>query len=99
MVGPALATAGAFALVLPILLRTGLRASDAALGDLLRRAMLPAYALGALLAGVLVAIRFGLEPHSLPAVAVTCTGAVLGYWAAFYAFVLTTEERALFRRD
>jgi O-antigen/teichoic acid export membrane protein len=95
--GPAVATAGAFAVVLPVLLRTGLRVSGVLPGELLRRAMLPAYVFGALLAGVLAAIRFGLEPDTLPAVAVICIGAVVGYWVAYYAFVLDEAERELVR--
>jgi O-antigen/teichoic acid export membrane protein len=95
--GPAVATAGAFAIVLPLLLRTGLRASGAELSDLLRRAMLPAYAAGALLAGALAGIRFGLKPDTLPAVAAVAIAAVLGYWAAYYAVVLDPPERELVR--
>jgi O-antigen/teichoic acid export membrane protein len=95
--GPAVATAGAFAIVLPLLLRTGLRASGAELSDLLRRAMLPAYAAGALLAAALAGIRFGLEPDTLPAVAAVAIAAVLGYWVAYYALVLEPPERELVR--
>jgi O-antigen/teichoic acid export membrane protein len=95
--GPAVATAGAFAIVLPLLLRTGLRTSGAELSDLLRRAMLPAYAAGALLAAALAGIRFGLEPDTLPAVAAVAIAAVLGYWAAYYALVLEPPERELVR--
>jgi hypothetical protein len=91
------ATAGAFAIVLPLLLRTGLRTSGAELSDLLRRAMLPAYAAGALLAAALAGIRFGLEPDTLPAVAAVAIAAVLGYWAAYYALVLEPPERELVR--
>jgi O-antigen/teichoic acid export membrane protein len=95
--GPAVATAGAFALALPLLLRTGLRASGTPLSELLRRAMVPAYAAGAVLAGALAAIRFGLDPRSLPVVAVVCVGGVLAYWAAYFALVLDPAERELVR--
>jgi O-antigen/teichoic acid export membrane protein len=95
--GPAVATAGAFGVVLPLLLRIGLRVSGAELSDLLRRAMLPAYAAGALLAGALAGIRFGLEPDTLPAVAGVAIASVLGYWAAYYALVLDPPERELVR--
>jgi O-antigen/teichoic acid export membrane protein len=95
--GPAVATAGAFAVVLPFLLRTGLRAAGVSLGELARRAMAPAYAAGAVLAGALAAIRFGLEPDTLPVVAVTAVAGVLGYWAAYYALVLDRDERELVR--
>jgi len=95
--GPAVATAGAFAVVLPFLLRTGLRAADVAPVDLFRRAAAPAYAGGALLAGILAAIRFGLEPETLPAVAAVAIAGVLGYWSAYYALVLEPAERELVR--
>ena len=95
--GPAVATAGALAAVFPLLLRVGLRVSDVALGELFARALLPAYGLGAALAGVLLAIRLGLEPDTLPAVAATAVIGVAIYWAAFYAFVFDPGERALVR--
>jgi O-antigen/teichoic acid export membrane protein len=95
--GPALGTAIPFFLAFPLLLRAGLSASGAPLGELARRAWLPAYALGLVLAGVLVAVRVGLEPETLPAVLVTAVGGVLAYWAAFYGLVLSSDERALFR--
>jgi len=95
--GPAVATAGAFALVLPVLLRSGLRAAGVPFTDLLGRAMIPAYTFGALLAGALAAIRFGARPETLPPVAAVCIAGVLGYWAAFYALVLDPAERELVR--
>ena len=95
--GPAVATAGAFAVVLPVLLRTGLRTSGASLEALLRRAMAPAYALGAALAGALAAIRFGLEPDTLAPVAAASILGVLAYWGAYYAIVLDAGERDLVR--
>jgi O-antigen/teichoic acid export membrane protein len=95
--GPAIATAGAFAVVLPVLLRTGLRVSGASLEQLVRRAMAPAYALGAVLAGILAAIRFGLEPETLAPVAATAVLGVLAYWGAYFALVLEPGERELVR--
>ena len=95
--GPAVATAGAFVAALPVLLRVGLRASGLELMELLRRAAMPAYGLGAVLAGVLVAIRLGLDPETLPAVASLAVAGVLLYWVAFYALVFDPDERALVR--
>ena len=60
--GPAVATAVAFALAFPFLLRLGLGAGGVRLGELARAAWLPAYSLGALLAGALVACASPLEP-------------------------------------
>lgn len=95
--GPALGTAVPFFLVFPLMLRVGLEASGASLGELARRAWLPAYGLGAALAAALVALRLGFEPRALPAVAGIAVAGVLGYWAAFYALVLSRDERALVR--
>jgi hypothetical protein len=47
------------------------------------------------LAGALLAVRFGLEPDTLPAVAAAALGGVALYWLAFYALVLDPAERAL----
>jgi hypothetical protein len=58
---------------------------------------MPAYALGAVLAGVLLAVRVGLEPGTLPAVTSLSVAGVVLYWAAFYALVLDPGERALVR--
>jgi O-antigen/teichoic acid export membrane protein len=95
--GPAVATAVALAAAFPVLLRAGLRASDTRLTELLGRALIPAYTLGALLAGALAAVRWGLEPETLPAVAAAAIAGVLLYWAAFYGLVLDPDERALAR--
>jgi O-antigen/teichoic acid export membrane protein len=95
--GPAVATAGAFAVVLPVLLRTGLRAAGASLEELAWHAMAPAYALGAVLAGALAAIRFGLEPETLLPVAGAAIVGVLAYWGAYYRLVLDPGERELVR--
>ncbi len=95
--GPALGTAIPFALAFPLLLRAGLAASGATLGELARRAWLPAYSLGALLAGGLLALRAGAGLHSLAAVAAAGAGGVLAYWGAFYLLWLAPDERALVR--
>ncbi len=95
--GPAVGTAVAFALAFPFLLRQGLEASGTALGDLVRRAWVPAYSLGALLAGVLVAVRLLLEPSGVAAVAGIALAAVGGYWIAYWTLWLEPGERALVR--
>jgi O-antigen/teichoic acid export membrane protein len=96
--GPAVATAIPFVLAFPLVLGLGLRAGGGvALGDLARRAWLPAYALGAALAAALVALRFAAEPETLPAVLGAAAGGLIAYWLAFYAVVLDERERALAR--
>jgi O-antigen/teichoic acid export membrane protein len=95
--GPALATAIPFIVAFPSMLRVGLTASGASLGELARRAWLPAYGLGAALAGALVALRLVADPETLPAVLGAAVGGVLAYWLAFYALALGSDERALVR--
>jgi O-antigen/teichoic acid export membrane protein len=96
--GPALATSVALVAAFPVLLRAGLSASGARLVDLLRQAVLPAHALGAVLAGVFVAVRLAFEPDTLPAVGALAVGGVLAYWLAYYALVLDSSERGLLKR-
>jgi O-antigen/teichoic acid export membrane protein len=95
--GPALATAIPFVLAFPAVLTLGLRASGAALGELARRAWLPAYALGAALAGALIGLRLAADPATLPAVLGAAAAGVLAYWLAFYVLVLDPAERMLVR--
>ena len=87
MEGPAVATTAALVAAFPILLSAGLRASGVLLNDLIRRALAPAYTLGGLLALLLVGIRLGLDPETLPVVAVVAVAGVALYWAAFYWLV------------
>jgi O-antigen/teichoic acid export membrane protein len=95
--GPAIATAGALFAAAPLLLRAALRASRLRLTELVARALLPAYTLGALLAAGLLLVRLLLEPDALPGVAATALAGVGLYWVAFYALVLEPSERALVR--
>jgi hypothetical protein len=94
---PALGTAIPFFLAFPRLLRVRLVASEVLLGE------------GRTL-GVATGVRArrgaggrarrspaGLEPSTLPAVLGTAVGGVSAYWPAYYALVLTTNERALVR--
>src|SRR5215218_5468726 len=95
--GPALATTVPFVLAFPLMLRLGLLAAGVSLGELARRALAPAYLLGALLALALLALRAGLDPRTLPAVALAAIGGVLAYWGGFYALVMDPDERSLVR--
>jgi O-antigen/teichoic acid export membrane protein len=93
--GPAVATAVPLAIAFPVLLRAGLRVADVPVGELSRRAFVPAYATGALLAGALLLLRAVTDLQSLPAVALAAAGAVLGGWLVFYAVWLDSGERRL----
>lgn len=95
--GPAIGTAVPFVLAYPLLLRLGLGASGASLRDLARQALVPAYALGAVLAAALVVVRVALDPTSLAAVVATLALGPLAYWLCFYRLVLAASERSLVR--
>jgi hypothetical protein len=95
--GPALGTAIPFVLAFPLLLRLGLSIGDVRVGELARRAWLPAYSLGVVLAAALVALRLTAAPESLGAVAATAAGGLLAYWTAFYLLWLDPDERRLVR--
>jgi O-antigen/teichoic acid export membrane protein len=95
--GPALATAVAFLCAYPFLLRLGLTTAGVSLGELARRAWLPAYSLGAVLAAALVALRLTVDPAGLAAVTAAGVAGVAGFWVAYYALVLDPGERALVR--
>jgi len=94
--GPALATALPFFLAFPFMLRLGVRVSGARLGELVERAWLPNYLLGAALALGLVAWRTALGEHDVLTVLAAPVGLML-YWAVFYRFVLGGGERDLAR--
>ena len=95
--GPAVATAGALVAAFPLLLRARPARLRRAAAELLRRALIPAYALGALLAGALLAGQLRARARTLPAVAVVAVAGVALYWAAYYALVLDPAERELAR--
>jgi O-antigen/teichoic acid export membrane protein len=95
--GPALGTAIPYLVAFPFLLRLSLSAAPVRLAELARVAWLPAYSLGAALAGLLVIARLALDINTLPELLALGGGGVLAYWLAFYAFWLAPHERALVR--
>jgi O-antigen/teichoic acid export membrane protein len=95
--GPALGTAIPFLLAFPLLLRLGMSVGGVGAGELARRAWVPAYSMGAVLAAVLVAVRLTADPQSLAAVAGAAVVGLLAYWAAFYLLWLGPDERRLVR--
>lgn len=95
--GAALAMAIPYVALFPYMLRITIRAVPVPLGELARRAFAPAWALGALLAAALVAVRLTLDPSGAVAVLGTAVGALAVYWLAYYAFALDAGERALVR--
>jgi O-antigen/teichoic acid export membrane protein len=95
--GPAVGTALPFVLAFPFMLRLGLGASGARLADVAARAYLPAWALGATLAVVLVVLRLVADPSSLGAVLALAVGGVVAYWGVYFALVLEPGERSFVR--
>jgi len=93
--GPALGTAVAYVVGFPFLLRIGLEASGARLGELAREAWLPAYALGAGLAGLLVAARLLSDLDNVAHLVPVLFGGPALYWLAYAILVLRPDERAL----
>ncbi|MEA2332365.1 MAG: hypothetical protein QOH58_2503 [Thermoleophilaceae bacterium] len=96
--GPALGTAVPFVLAFPFMLRLGLRASGARLGELARHAWAPSYLLAAALAVGLLGGRALLPMDETVAVIALAAGGVLLYWAIFYRLVLSASERGLLSR-
>jgi O-antigen/teichoic acid export membrane protein len=95
--GAALAMAIPYVALFPYMLTITLRAVPVPLAELARRAFAPAWALGALLAAALVAVRLTLDPEGAVAVATTALVALAAYWAAYYVLALSTDERRLVR--
>jgi O-antigen/teichoic acid export membrane protein len=95
--GPALGTAIPYLVAFPFLLRLALSVAPVRLGELARQAWLPAYSLGAVLAGALVLARSVLDIHTLPLLAAVALGGVAAYWLCFYLLWLDTGERRLIR--
>jgi hypothetical protein len=65
--------------------------------ELAREVWLPAFGLGAALAGGLVAVRALTPLDTLPGVLLALVGGVLLYFAAYYALCLRPAERRLVR--
>ena len=95
--GAALAMAIPYVALFPYMLGVTLRAVPVPLAELVRRAFVPAWALGALLAAALVAVRLTIDPASAVAVAGTAFGALAAYWLVYYALALDAGERQLVR--
>ena len=95
--GVAVATSFPYVAAFPWLVRRALDAARVPAGAFVRSALVPAYALGALLAAGLVALRLLASPETLPAVLGSALAALAAYWAAYYAICLDDSERRLVR--
>jgi O-antigen/teichoic acid export membrane protein len=95
--GVALATALPYVALFPYLIAITLRRVSVTASELVRNAFLPAWALGAALAAVLVAARIALDPDGAIGVAITAGLGLAAYWLGYYVLVLTADERRLVR--
>ena len=95
--GVAIATAGPYLAMFPVLLGAALRAVPLPPRQLVSEALLPAWSLGAALAAALGALRLAAHPTTLGAVAAAAVGGVAAYWLAFYVLWLRPAERELVR--
>jgi O-antigen/teichoic acid export membrane protein len=95
--GPAVAVAASYIAAFPFVQRLVLRETGTELGELARTAWLPAYSLGAVLAGALVALRNAVELDSTGAVIAALAGGIAAYWLAWWLLVPDSAERATLR--
>jgi O-antigen/teichoic acid export membrane protein len=93
--GVAIALAAPYLVLFPYLLRLTSGAAGVPVQDILRRAVAPAWALGAVLAVALVAVRELADPQGALAVLGVAGVGLAGYWLAYYALVLDAGERRL----
>jgi O-antigen/teichoic acid export membrane protein len=93
--GVAIAMAAPYVLFFPYLLRIVLRAVPVSLGEYVRRALAPAWLLGAALAASMLLAANVLDPDTPLAVAALAAAGLAAYWAAYALLVLDADERAL----
>lgn len=95
--GVAIATAVPYFAAFPFLLGAVRDLVPVGTGEIVRRALLPAYSLGAALGLGLAGTRLMWSLDSaLPLLGVALVG-LAGYWVAYYAFWLAPDERRLVR--
>jgi O-antigen/teichoic acid export membrane protein len=95
--GPAVAVAASYTAAFPFLQRLVLRETGVGLRELVRRAWLPAYVLGAALAGGLVALRNAVALDSPGAVVAALAAGLAAYWLAWWLLVPDRAERSTLR--
>jgi len=96
--GVALATAVPYFVLFPYLLTITLRSVPVSAGELARRAFLPAWALGAVLAGALLVARGALDLDAAGPLIAVALGGLAAYWALYAAIWLDRGERSLARQ-
>ena len=95
--GVTIGTALPYFAVFPFTLRQVRHVVPVGFAELFRESFLPAYVLGAVLAGALVLLRVAAPPETVPAVLAAVIGGIVLFWVAFYALVMRPGERGLVR--
>jgi O-antigen/teichoic acid export membrane protein len=96
--GPIIASIAAFTVALAYTLPVAMRICSVDWISSARRAWLPSYSIGVVLACLLLALRWGAHVTSKPGTAAIVLVAPLVYWALYGAFCLSTGERQLVLR-
>jgi O-antigen/teichoic acid export membrane protein len=96
--GAAIALAAPYVALFPYLLRLVTRAVGVPVDEILRRAVAPAWALGAALAVALVVTRQLVSLDGPLAVSGVAAAGLAAYWLAYYRLALGPDERALARQ-
>jgi membrane protein EpsK len=97
LIGVTLGTTIPYLIVYPLILRLTLSSVPVRLGELARQSWLPAYSLGIVLAGLLVATELTLDVGGLLPLAGISLAGLAAYWAAYYLVWLDPGERRLVR--
>jgi O-antigen/teichoic acid export membrane protein len=95
--GVVLGTTISYLLGFPFFMRLTLKAFPVSLADFWHEAWLPAYVTGAVMAGLLLAVRLSVPLNTVPRVVGTGLAALLAYWIVYYAVWLRPSERVLVR--
>ena len=95
--GVAIATAVPYFAAFPFLLAATLAVVPVPVGQVIRKAMAPAYSLGLALALALVAARLAWPLDSVAPLVAVAVAALGTYWVAYYALWLAPDERLLVR--
>jgi O-antigen/teichoic acid export membrane protein len=93
--GPVISSLTAFAVVMAYQLPAAMRDADVTWRESVRRAWLPSMSIGAVLACLLLALRWLAHLTSKPATAGIIVAAPLVYWALYALVWFTAEERHL----
>ena len=93
--GPIISSMTAYAATMIYSFPVAMRTADATWSETARRAWVPSYVTGALMAALLLAARWGAHLTSKPETLVVVLISPLLYWAFYAAVWLTAEERRL----